>query len=553
MSGVHGGRGPAPGTTTRRAGPLLAPAPPVPTPPEDAAAYRRHGWWPTQHLRAGVEAVAGAEPGRWAIADEEGICTYGELRRRIERSIGALVGAGLRPGDPVLLVAPNHRASVSAFAAILRASGVVVALDRRAGAADVAQAVAATAPRVIVAPDALRTTLHLDAVGVPVLALATLHVGRQPVDDWAEPDWLAPRIVLFTSGTTSRPKAVVHHLHSFSAGVANLGQAFGFGEADAPFLCSPLASITGLSQVQLALGGGHIVLEDDFQPARSVDRLEHHRATLLGGAPVITELLFAEYQRRGTGATSLRTIALGGSMIPPAVVTTAVQRFGIRAIRVYGSSEAPTHTASGTGDEPGGIPVDEGVPLRGGAVRIGSPAAPDEVLVKGPNLFQGYLEREDNEGAFVDGWFSTGDLGEMDDGRLTVRGRLKEVVVRKGVKISLAEIDEVLRDLPGTLEGAAFGLPDDDTGERLAVALHVRPEAAVTYDDVCAHLRRIGLATGKLPEQVDLWADPLPRTPSGKIQRRALASPPPGVRSDVAPRLRRAAGHTGDPGPGADR
>lgn len=516
---------------------------PVPTPRADAEEYRRAGWWHDQSLRAGLEAVADAEPGRPAVADNRGICTYGELRRRVERAVGALAAAGVGPGDPVLLVAPNRTASVVAFAALLRASAVAVALDRRCGAADVAHAVAATEPRLVLAPAELAGPLRLGASGMAVADLDALDAGHRPVDDWAEPDRSAPRIVLFTSGTTSRPKGVVHHLHSFTAGVANLGLAFGWTASDGPFLCSPLASITGLSQVQLSLGGGHLVLEDEFSPQTSVERLERHGATLLGGAPVITELLLGEYQRQERATTSLRTIALGGSMIPPEVVTTAVRRFGIRCVRVYGSSEAPTHTASGAGgDRLEALPADEGVALGGGAVRVGSPAAPDEVLVKGPNLFQGYLETGDNRDAFDDGWYRTGDLGELTGpgGRLSIRGRLKEVVARKGVKISLAEIDEVLRGLPGLLEGAAFGVEDPETGERLAVALRVRSGrdgGTLTYGEVCAHLRRAGVATGKLPEQVDLWTTPLPRTPSGKIQRRALASPPPDVRSDLAPRL----------------
>ncbi|MHB1775880.1 MAG: class I adenylate-forming enzyme family protein [Acidimicrobiales bacterium] len=514
---------------------------PVPAPPAVAEAYRRAGWWPDRGLRAGLERVADAEPDRPAVADRRGASTYGELRRRVERAIGELAAAGHRPGDPALLVAPNRTPSAVAFAALLRASAVVVALDRRVGPADVASAVAATDPGLVVAPADLVGPLGLGAAGPTVLDLDALGSGHPPVDDWPEPDPLAPRVVLFTSGTTRRPKAVVHHLHSFGAGVANLGRAFGWTAGDAPFLCSPLASITGLTQLELSLGGGCLVLEDEFSPGRSVELLERHHATLLGGAPVITELLLGEYRRQQRPSTSLRTIALGGSMIPPEVVATAVRQFGIGCVRVYGSSEAPTHTAAGAGgDRLDALPLDEGVALGGGAVTVGAPAAPDEVMVKGPNLFQGYLDEADNRDAFADGWFRTGDLGELagPEGRLTVRGRLKEVVDRKGLKISLAEADEALRRLPGVLEGAAFAVADPETGERLAVALRVAPGAAAGYDALCAGLRRAGIATGKLPEQVDLWPDPLPRTPSGKVQRRALASPPPGVRTELAPRLR---------------
>jgi acyl-CoA synthetase (AMP-forming)/AMP-acid ligase II len=513
---------------------------PVPTPRADAAEYLSQGWWRPQTLRSGLEAVADTEPERVAVVDREGSWTYGALRALVGQSTAALQAAHLEPGDAVLLIAPNRCASIVAFAAIMRAAGVVVALDRRCGATDVMHALSATRPRLIIAPANLWENLRLGSLDPAFQDLDELPHGYSPDVEWEEPDWLAPRIVLFTSGTTSRPKAVVHHLDSFSAGVDNLAESFGWSDHDAPFLCSPLASITGLSQVMLSLRGGRIVLEDEFGPARSVDLLERQGASLLGGPPVILEALFAEYDRRASVTTSLRTVSLGGSMIPPDVLSKAIGRFGVRAVRVYGSSEAPTHTASAPGAaETTEIPRDEGLPMGGGRVQIGSSAAPDEVLVRGPNLFQGYLSSADNDDAFADGWFRTGDLGELagPDRRLTVRGRLKEVVVRKGVKLSLPEIDDAIGAYPGAVEGAAFGLPDADTGERLAVALHMAPGASATYAEVCDHLRGLGLATGKLPEQVDIWPVRLPRTPSGKIQRRALGSPPPDVHSEMAPRL----------------
>ncbi len=515
---------------------------PVPTPTRDVDAYFRNGWWRDQSLRSGLEHVADNDPERVAVVDNAGCYTYGELRDRVHRAVATLLDVGLRAGDTVLLVAPNRCTSIVAFAAILRASGVVVALDRKSGLVDVTNAAEAARPTVVVAPDEVRSPLALSKLKVPVCDIDALSVDQPRHAEFNEPDWFAPRIILFTSGTTSRPKGVVHNLHSFSAGVDNLAQAFNWTTADTPFLCSPLASITGLSQVQMSLRGGRIVLEDDFHPARTVDLLEGSGATILGGPPVILENLFTEYAQRRQSATSLRSIALGGTMIPPSVVTDAVHRFRLRVVRVYGSSEAPTHTASGAAGHLGDIPGDEGLPLGGGTVQIGSPEVNDEILVRGPNLFQGYLRPDDNIGAFVNSWFCTGDLGEVDalTGHLSIRGRRKEIAARKGVKISLAEIDDALRGFPGLLEGAAFVLPDPETGERVAVALRMEPGKHATYDDLSRFLRTVGVATVKLPEQVDSWSIALPRTASGKIQRQSLSSPPGDVQSELAPRLRSA-------------
>ncbi len=122
-------------------------------------------------------------------------------------------------------------------------------------------------------------------------------------------------------------------------------------------------------------------------------------------------------------------------------------------------------------------------------------------------------------------------------GRLAIRGRLKEVVARKGMKISLAEIDAAVTGLPEAIEWASFGLPDRETGERLALAVRASTPDALDYDVVKAFLLGHGVARGKLPEQVDVWTEPLPRTPSGKIQRNRLPSPGGDVRTTVAPRL----------------
>jgi acyl-CoA synthetase (AMP-forming)/AMP-acid ligase II len=510
----------------------------VPTPADLAASYRAGGFWDDSGLRAGLETIAEADPRRLAIADHSESVSYEQLRVRVERTVAALRGRGIAPGDAVLLVAPNSVPAAVAFAALLRCSAVIVALDRRCGAADVAHAISATNARLAVVPEGLTTSLRLAEHAIDVVGLDDVQSGTATDTDWAEPDKSVTRIVLFTSGTTSRPKGVVHSLHSFGAGVRNLATAFGWGEGDAPFLSSPLASITGLSQLHMAVGGNHIVLDDDFEPTRSVALLERYRATVLGGAPVLLEMLFSEYARQGKGSSSLSVVALGGTMIPRAVLEVAVSQFNIKPVRVYGSSEVPTHAATRL-DEPIELGMaDEGIPLNGGEMAVGSGANQSELMVRGPNMFQGYLDEAHNVDAFERGWFRTGDLAEISDGRLAIRGRIKEVVARKGMKISLAEIDAAVTGLPEAIEWASFGAPDTETGERLVLAIRTVDPESVDYDIVTKFLLGKGVARGKLPEQVDVWREPLPRTPSGKIQRNRLPSPGGDVRTTVAPRLR---------------
>jgi 2,3-dihydroxybenzoate-AMP ligase len=151
--------------------------------------------------------------------------------------------------------------------------------------------------------------------------------------------------------------------------------------------------------------------------------------------------------------------------------------------------------------------------------------------------FLGYLDAAHNRRSFTqDGWYRTGDLARIEAGRLTVTGRLAEVVSRNGLTISLAEIDAVAAGLP-CIEAAAFAVPDAATGERLALAMHVTDPDAVAFGDVVGLFRDAGLATWKLPEQIDVWVTPFPRTSTGKIHRRLVAERVHPVRTLLAPRV----------------
>lgn len=479
----------------------------APIAPELAARYRAAGWWNDRLLRDGIES---APLHTLALADAEVELTYGELRERVGAAIGFLQRAGV--GNAAVLVAGNTAAAAVAYHALLRIGATVVVLDRRCGAVDLKLAretAGATAP-------VIAHLAELHRLGVVGIDLKSLMAAPAASPAWSEPDRDRPAVVLFTSGTTSRPKGVIHSLNTLTAGARNMALLSSAASTSRAYLVSPLTSIAGIIQLHTCADQhAALILDDAFEPVTAVERLHRYGATLLGGAPVIVERLF---DAAAPGALRLRTVALGGAALPRPLLERAIDQYGIEVVRVYGSSEAPNHTASQPSDDLATRLADDGALLPGSEVKLG---AGSEGLVRGPARFLGYTEPADNEHSFErDGWFRTGDALELNGERVAVVGRLKEVVNRAGLKISLAEIDAALSDLPGVSEAAAFGLPDAGTGERLAVAA----VGATTLADVVAHLRAQGLATRKLPEECVRWDAPLPRTPSGKIVRARVAS-----------------------------
>ncbi len=522
---------------------------------EDCARYRAAGLWDNRLLADGVEQGARLRPDVIAVADNERQLTYAQLAAAVAAGVATLADRGVRPGDDVILVSGNTRHGVIAYHALLRVGATTVVLDRRCGAADLRVALDAAGRR----PRVILPVSETDRLAEPLTGAAAViqlesfdeagapGAGRTDAAAWAEPDRDRAGVVLFTSGTTSRPKGVVHSLNTLTAGADNMALSAGVDASSVIFLVSPLTSITGLMQTHLAADRhATLVLEDRFEPERTLRRMNACGATLVGGAPVIAERLLRAAgaarpepgQVTGSAAgIGLRTLALGGSMLPRPLLELATGTFGIEIARVYGSSEAPIFSGSLPGDDRDRRLADDGALLPGSAVRIGSRHHPQEGLIRGPNMFLGYLDPADNEVAFEDGWYRTGDQIELHDGRLTVVGRLKEIVNRNGLKVSLNEIEAALAGLPGVDEFAAFALPDPVTGERLAIAVRAADGATVTLQHVLDHLRAQGTATHKLPEQVVRWDAPLPRTASGKIARPRLVMDTPGQDSDLAARL----------------
>ncbi|OHV32762.1 MULTISPECIES: class I adenylate-forming enzyme family protein [Pseudofrankia] len=511
--------------------------------------HRADGLWDNRVLTDGIEAAAERRPHAAALVDGEGQLSWAQLASEIVQGVATLGTRDIGAGDGVILISGNTRHGVIAYHALLRIGATVAVLDRRCGVADVRDALGVLPARrrvIVSSEEAGRLENGLVAVDTTPLEIfggepRPAVLPAAPSTPRAEPDRDRAAVILFSSGTTGRPKGVAHSLNTLTAGASNMARITAADERTVAFLVSPLTSITGLMQVHLAADQhATLALEDRFEPRGTLRRMAAVGATLLGGAPVIAERLLRAASDGANGGVTLRTLALGGAMLPRPLLELATDAFGIEIARVYGSSEAPNFSGSLATDDRERRLSDDGALMPGSELRIGSTRHQREGLLRGPSLFLGYLDAADDSSAFEDGWYRSGDQIEAHRGRLTVVGRLKEVVNRNGLKISLTEIDAALAALPGVEEYASFAMPDPDTGERLAVAVLEADDTAVTLDDVVAHLLSWGIAKRKLPEQLARWDGPLPRTASGKVIRSRLVMESPAKTNDLAARLRRA-------------
>jgi acyl-CoA synthetase (AMP-forming)/AMP-acid ligase II len=503
-----------------------------------AARFHAEGLWRTEPVDLVLDAAT-RDPDRIALAERGRSLTWRELDAAVDRAVAVLRAERVAAGDPVLVIAANDVASVVAVHAALGAGALTMVAPPSAGDAQLREIIATTKPVLTVAPPevladdrgASRWLHHTAVLDAP--SGASTRTRRDPDE---------PALVIFTSGTTARPKGVVHSLNTILAGSRNFVAAAELDARDNLFVISPLASVTGMMQaiVVSPLAGAQLTLEHRFDEHATFDLLVETRGTFFGGPDVLLDRVLQEAAARHVTELPLRLVYLGGTMLDRRILARAEHEYGITVLRAYGSSEAPLST-SGARDEPEAVRLDDdGRPLTGVEVAIGSDADAGECRIRGAHLFLGYVDPDDDAHAFdADGWFHTGDVGELHDGRLRVSGRIKDVVIRNGMKIPLSEVDGLVAALPGVLQCAGYGVADDTTGERLAMALRLAPEVDLTLPDLVDALIAAGLAKWKIPEELVYWDTALPETASGKVQRARLEAE--GVRRPrgLAPRLDR--------------
>lgn len=334
----------------------------------------------------------------------------------------------------------------------------------------------------------------------------------------------------YTSGTTSDPKGVLHTDQTLIAAGQGLGKALEVSDLDVGSVAFPYAHIGGPDYIVMMLAFGMpAVFIERFTPAGAVAAFAEHGVTMAGGSTAFYQMFLAEDQKvEGRAMPALRLMPGGGAPKPPEVFHAVKDEMGIPIVHGYGMTECPMICNGSPSDTDDQLAHTEGAPIEGCVVSIVDPAtgadapagAEGEVRVAGPMLFKGYTDPTLEVGAFDDqGRFRTGDLGVMrDDGHVTLTGRLKDIIIRKGENISAAEIENILYTLPQVENAAVIGLPDPDRGERVcAVVETAAGQDPLSFDELVAACRDAGLMTQKIPEQLVVHDGPLPRNATMKI------------------------------------
>jgi acyl-CoA synthetase (AMP-forming)/AMP-acid ligase II len=465
-------------------------------------------------------------PGATVLVDGDRRLAHEAVESLVARLAGGLRHRKVRRGDVVSWRLPNSLAAALLFRACWRIGAVPAPVLHSLGDAETRAALAQVEP-------VLELEIEGAASSDPDRLLAML--GGPPVSAGCAARGGDLAVVLFTSGTTGVPKAVLHTHRGLSWKARLMARVHDLGPADAVLMPAPMAHIAGLLNGVLLPGaaGMKSVLVRRFDAEQAVRLVATERVSFLAGPPTFFVAMAAA--RDGAPPTarpdtsSLRLISSGGAAVTPAFVESTTTAFGCRVKRTYGSTEAPTVTTS-TDRDPfeqardtegravGEVELRTSEPATGRATRSGEPG---ELWVRGPELFVGYVDTMQTRATTArGGWFRTGDLATVDgEGWLRIVGRLKDVIIRGGENISASEVQGLLEAHPSVLHAAVVGYPDPLMGERVAAFV----EAGGSFDlEACRRwFVERGVARFKTPELV-VHLERIPLLGSGKPDRGAL-------------------------------
>ena len=530
-----------------------------------ARKWRDEGHWAQTTLVDVARASVASDPDHVLLIEGDKRLTRRQAWDQALRLAGFFMARGLQPGDVISLQLPNWiEASVIALAA--RMTGLVInPVPPIYRESELAYILADCGSKLIFVPGTFRKHDHTamveslrgelpalkDVISVRAPGQLTWDdaLSHDPADEAELPevDPASVMIVMYTSGTTGKPKGVMHIHHGYDHRVRDMGRIWNIGPDDVIFMPSPVTHITGaLWAIDMPwVTGCTAVLMDIWAADDGIRCIEENGCTVSGGATPFLQQLVDLAADRPEAVASLRMFFCGGTTVSPDLVRKASAAFpNGMFFRCFGSTEMVSATL-GIHDR---AQADYGAETDGEIVppaelRIVDPAGdaelPEgeegEIIARGPGLFVGYLHPEDNEGNFdAEGFFRMGDLGRIVDGKyVVITGRKKDIIIRSGENISPKEVEDVLFNHPAIAEVAIVAMPSPTTGEKGCAFIIPREGMTIDLPEIQRFLGEAGLAKQKFPEHVVLTED-LPRVPSGKVRKDVLRTRAKDIAGEMA-------------------
>jgi cyclohexanecarboxylate-CoA ligase len=539
---------------------------------DEVQAHYDSGCWSTETLGDLISRQARSWGDKTFITDGDVSYTYAALRDVSARLAVGLRERGLRAGDRVAVQLPNWSEFAVVAAAVAALGAVMVPImpiyrrDEVGHVLDDAEVSVVVTASTFKGFDFLemyrdlassRPAVHTvvvvrddsAATDGPVTTLAAVTPDLDPAE---AADTLGapvtaddPFVIVYTSGTTARPKGCVHTFNTYVSGARSLTPAFGFTSADVGFSPSPVTHTTGLvTGILLPLiNGGSTHVMAEWEPRRGLAEIARYRCSVSVTATTFIQMLLDVYDPAEHDASSIRVWVSAGAPIPRAVVERARKVLPhAKILSLYGRSENLATTTCTVDDDPERSLVSDGAAMPYAEVQVvdelGEPVPTGEegdIAYRGPSHMLGYLGRPEETAALYTpaGFSRSGDLGRMDaDGYVRVTGRTKDIIIRGGMNISAREIEDLLVEHRDVRAAAVVGMPDERLGERICCyVVAADPASPPTLAAIKTHLLDRGLAVQKAPERLEL-VDELPTTATGKIQKHLL-------RQDVASKVER--------------
>jgi acyl-CoA synthetase (AMP-forming)/AMP-acid ligase II len=513
----------------------------------------RDGDWTNRTIADYARERVGARPEQVLIIEGELQLTAATLYDKARRLAGWFVLQGIQAGDVVSFQLPNWwEAAVIDLAACMVGAVVnpIVAINRDA---EVTYMLNESRTRVMFVPEQFRKFCYAEmlrriagdlqtAPQVVVLrgeageflSFEALLADAEPLDKPREIDANAVKLLMYTSGTTGRPKGVLHSHNSILADCVKMKPVMHLDEPDYVFCPSPLTHVTGYLWILTMpwYGGLTAVTMDTWNAEIAFDLLSRYRCALMLGATPFLQDLLTIVRERGDTLPALRYYLCGGASVPPSLIYEAAERFpNCIPWRNFGATEATTMTAPPRSRDYIRYGAETDGRLHHCEVKIvdvasGQPVEPGEegeILVREPSMALGYARTEDNAGAYdAEGFFRMGDLGRLIEGdHIVCTGRKKDLIIRSGENISAKEIEDVLLRSPRIREAAVVSMPSQKTGEAICAFIVAEEGEQFGMPEVSAMVQEAGLARQKTPEYVQL-VDSLPKTASGKVRKDVL-------------------------------